>query len=1286
MKIKGIIGLTLSCLIWSAAALKSQVVLNEICFANYNDYVISGEYEDWVELHNPSGAPVNIGGFWLSDDPLDLQKWSFPAGTTINANGFLLVLISGRGDYDPGYLGQLNTNFKLRQTAGEALSFSNAGGVLIETFEFSFYSPNQRNHSWGRSPDGSNNWRIHTNPSQNASNGGPTAADYAAKPNIDVQAGYYAGAINVNISTSELNSTIYYTLNGTTPTNGSTLYSGPINLNTTSVLKAIVYSSDPDILPSLIETNTYFFGTDSHGIMVVSLSGSTLDGGWNGNELADIEFFNPQGTFIVEAHGDSNEHGNDSNAYGQRGFDYIVRDELGYDNTVDHALFPERNRGKFDRLIFKAAANDNYPFSNGGAHIRDAYVCQLSILGDLHLDERATRNCIVYINGQYWGVYEVREKVDDTDFTKHYYDQPKGQVDFLKTWGGTWAEYSAAPTFNPQANWNSFVTFCTTNSMADPANYAYAVSQYNPMSLIDYFILNGYTVCTDWLNWNTAWWRGYNPLGDAKRWRYALWDNDATFGHYINYTGVPSTAPTADPCQIEGEGNVGGQGHIPVLNAMFDSPEFMADYVQRYAELSNGIFSCQTMIHVLDSMIDVITPEMPRQIARWGGNLATWENNVQDLRDFILARCPEETSNNDVVEGIEDCYDVTQHLLTVQINGPGVVFLEDTPISVNNAPYTGTFFAGNTIDLPINITAESDGTGLCSDFIQWVVISGTATFGDPTNPVTTVVIGSDAVIEAQFGTGLIGPIDFILATQPANAGVINWNGTAQGTLPFNTGINGGDAVSASIVENPGFVFDHWETNNTAILPSSNDVTIDLVPCLSDTLYAVLTPVYTLDIIIDGWGEVNINGANSNTGSFEFLAGEVVSIEALLLGVCSDFISWELVNGNGVITSLTNLNSTIALQENVTLVAHFNSPPTGAIDLVVTSDHPLGGSVNIVGNTLTQLPATVSVMPGISIPISVSANDWYAFNSWSTLQTPVIPNNNANPANITVCGLDTLWVVYDYTSHHLLTIDVFPPGAGVVDFDGIELINVPFTQDLQDGVQHHLGETPADQWSVFDHWESNGHVFTPSATDSEVDFTMSLEDTITAVYNLIPHSVITVMLDQPNTGSVVVSNGVTTRYAVEMDIAHGTPLEFTVSPDRYYDFVGWTSQNFGFFNPDTSALSVEYVVQFPDTIIAHVQPEIFAYFIPNSFSPNGDNINDCIGPVGNAVDVEKYHLVIYGRHGEVVFETDDFNDCWNGAYQSGEYYSHNDVYCYEMIIKSVFDKEAQKITGSITLVR
>ena len=135
-----------------------------------------------------------------------------------------------------------------------------------------------------------------------------------------------------------------------------------------------------------------------------------------------IEFFHEDGTFWVEAEGDSNEHGNDSNAYPQKGFDYITRDQMGYDDVVDAELFHISNRGKFQRLIFKAAANDNYPYS-GGAHVRDAYVQTLSALADLHLDERTSESCILYINGQYWGVYEYREKVDDSDFTNRYYDQ-----------------------------------------------------------------------------------------------------------------------------------------------------------------------------------------------------------------------------------------------------------------------------------------------------------------------------------------------------------------------------------------------------------------------------------------------------------------------------------------------------------------------------------------------------------------------------------------------------------------------------------------------------------------------------------------------------------------------------------------------------------------------------------------------------------------------------------------------------------------------------------------------
>jgi hypothetical protein len=121
-------------------------------------------------------------------------------------------------------------------------------------------------------------------------------------------------------------------------------------------------------------------------------------------------------------------------------------------------------------VFVKAAANDNYPFSFGssGAHIRDAYVNHLSQLADLRLDERSTSSCIVYLDGVYWGVYEMREKTDDHDFTDYYYDQDKNNIQYLKTWGGTWIEYGAP---NAQPDWDNFVNIVDNNPMAVPANY-----------------------------------------------------------------------------------------------------------------------------------------------------------------------------------------------------------------------------------------------------------------------------------------------------------------------------------------------------------------------------------------------------------------------------------------------------------------------------------------------------------------------------------------------------------------------------------------------------------------------------------------------------------------------------------------------------------------------------------------------------------------------------------------------------------------------------------------------
>ena len=126
--------------------------------------------------------------------------------------------------------------------------------------------------------------------------------------------------------------------------------------------------------------------------------------------------------FRTEGDGYTNKHGNDSWAYAQRGIDFITRDKLGYNYALKHQIFARTPRDRFQRVILKAAANDNYPFCtigpgvNGSAHIRDAYCHTLSQDGHLALDERTYEPCVLYANGQYWGVYELREKVDDADF------------------------------------------------------------------------------------------------------------------------------------------------------------------------------------------------------------------------------------------------------------------------------------------------------------------------------------------------------------------------------------------------------------------------------------------------------------------------------------------------------------------------------------------------------------------------------------------------------------------------------------------------------------------------------------------------------------------------------------------------------------------------------------------------------------------------------------------------------------------------------------------------------
>tara|TARA_R110000787_G_scaffold13189_4_gene41713 strand:- start:349 stop:3312 length:2964 start_codon:yes stop_codon:yes gene_type:complete len=692
----------------------SQVVVNEYSVSNLTGYLDNYDSEeDWIELYNTSGSSVNIGGYHLSDKSSNPTKWEIPAGTIIPANGYLVFWCSGR---DEASGGNYHTNFKLKQTKNtpEHVVFADTNGTVIDDLEI---QKTQLEHAMGRSSNGSSDWKIFINPTIGSSNTGPSYLAYAQTPEMNLEAGFYPGSQSVEISSTEPNSTIHYTLNGNLPDNGATEYTGALTVASTQVIKAIVVSNNSEILPSFISFNTYFIN-ETHSLPVLSTSADELTILLNGDNTlkphGTIEYFDIDGNRKDAGYGEYNKHGQDSWQFPQRSFDYIARDEMGYHDAINDKLLEYSERESFQRIIIRASGDDNYPGIDSSAHTRDIFIQKLANKNNLNVDMRRGERCVVYANGQFWGVYSIREKVSDSDYTDFYYDQDKYNIQYLMNWGGTWAQYGGQDAFD---DWNEIHDFALNNDLSNQTNYDHVADEIDVTSLTDYILINSFVVCTDWINWNTSWWRGIDPSGSHQKWGYVLWDEDATFNHYINYTGVPDDTAEADPCYPEGI-TADPEQHIVLLNKLLENEGFRQYYITRYMDLMNTTFQEEEMIGVLEGIENSISPDMPQHIDRWGGSMNEWQDNVQKVKDFIIDRI------DYIPGGLNDCYtlsgpyDIT---LNVEPEGAGQIQFNSITIENGDYPWSGSYNGG------IDMLLEAVQSNSSYAFDHWELDNHTVT-------------------------------------------------------------------------------------------------------------------------------------------------------------------------------------------------------------------------------------------------------------------------------------------------------------------------------------------------------------------------------------------------------------------------------------------------------------------------------------------------------------------------------------------------------------------------------
>lgn len=737
----------LPCFLLLFSIAKGQVVINEFSCSNLSQYVDNhSDYNDWIELYNSGSTAQDIGGMCLSDDTLVLEKWRFPAGTVIPANGFLRVWASGR---DESVGNVHHTNFNLKQTKNnhEYVLFSTATGAYVDGMAIN--QKTQLGHSYGRTQDGSATWNVFVTPTPGASNNSSAPyLGYAAKPDFDVEAGFYSSTVTVTMTTTEPDAEIRYTTNGSLPTGSSTLYTGPVTVSSTKVLKARTFSTNSLILPGFIRYETYFINV-SHTLPVVSISANSLSTLANGNNTlrphGTFEYFNTNKERTAKTYGEFNSHGQDSWQNSQRSLDFISRDEMGYNHAIEEVLFNTSSRDSYQRIILRAAGDDNYPADHhsanlGSAHVRDAYIHNLALKGGMHLDVRRGSKCVVYLNGAYWGVYDLRDDPDNHDNTNFYYGQDKFHLYFLERWGNSWAQYGGTAAFD---DWNSLYNYAMSNDLTDPAKFQYVSDRLDVTSLIDYVAVNMFTVCTDWLNYNTGWWRGLDSSGTHLKWGFILWDNDATFDFYINYTGLPSTAADATPCDVESPGVDDPDDLIGLLTKLRTNSHFNTYYVNHLLDLWNTVFDCDNMLPALDSTVALIDPEMAAHAVRWNGTYAEWQANVQVLRNFIIDRCAAITG------GFMSCYNLTgPYQLTVTADPLTAGNITLNSIQLNQLPWEGTYF-GN---ISTSLTAVPDNS---HNFLNWTSDHHTLLPDSLASAVHFDLSTSDTIVAHFFSTASV---------------------------------------------------------------------------------------------------------------------------------------------------------------------------------------------------------------------------------------------------------------------------------------------------------------------------------------------------------------------------------------------------------------------------------------------------------------------------------------------------------------------------------------------------
>jgi len=547
-----------------------------------------------------------------------------------------------------------------------------------------------------------------------------------ATPTFSFPGGYYDHDIQLSIKSPRPDAKVIFSMDGSVPTfTTATLYTQPLHLSVAMpvviILRARAVLSDTELGP--VVSATYFLGVPAK-LPLVSLiiSPSELwdpeyglyvnpyERGIEWERSVDVTYVDQERDMGFHIAAGMRIHGGESRKFEKKPLRLYFREEYG-SNRLIYSLFADSEVQAFKRLILHSGGQDWYdtPLKNWTL-IRNPLAARLAL--DSGGYATYSQPVLLFINGEPWGIYQLRERPDEDFLADHY-----GiiEADFLESPG---LSVQLPVIMGDRQHWDYLMNFVETHDLADPTHYAYVRTQVNIENFINYNILQIYMANSDWPHHNV---HQFRPRVVGGRWHWLLWDCDQGFGMYndVNVNFVEKLLAYNNP-ETQGQDTL-------LLRKLLANSEFRARFIERSADLLNSTLASESVNAHIDALVGELDADIIYEILRWSSTV-DWRSNIQDLHTFANLR--PDIVRQHIVESFD--LDGTAPLTFCSPdNGTGIIMVNGT--HVQDCPWQGLYFQGSSVRIravpsPGYRFAGWDAPSLSQNAVITHTVTGAQTF------------------------------------------------------------------------------------------------------------------------------------------------------------------------------------------------------------------------------------------------------------------------------------------------------------------------------------------------------------------------------------------------------------------------------------------------------------------------------------------------------------------------------------------------------------------------------